>query len=180
MSNAIGHRYAKALFELSLESKSLSAVESQVSELGDSISSNSELQAFLSSPLPTREESMGVMGAIAKKAKLAPELSNTIQLMAQKGRLAVLPHMSEAFKVLASKERGEVVAEVTSAAALTAAQSKALAASLKVKLGKSVTLNTTIDESLIGGLVVKMGSIMIDSSVKGKLSKLHNVMKEVG
>ena len=180
LSNAIGHRYAKALFDLSKEAKSLKAVESQVEELSALVASDASFADFLQSPLVGREEQSAVMAAISKKAKFAPELANTLALMADKRRLPVVGQMAEAFKVLAAEERSELVADVTSAVKLSAAQSKALAETLKAKMGKSVTLNTTIDESLIGGLVVKMGSTMIDSSVKGKLSKLHNAMKEVG
>ena len=180
MSNAIGHRYAKALFELSKDAKSLKSVEKQVDDLLAIIQSDTSFFEFLKSPLVGHKEQSAVMAAISKKAKFEQELTNTLALMADKRRLPVVSHMIEAFKVLAAEERNEIVAEVTSAAKLSAAQSKTLAASLKAKMGKSVTLQTTIDESLIGGLVVKMGSIMIDSSVKGRLSKLHNAMKEVG
>ena len=180
LSNAIGHRYAKALFELSKDAKSLKAVESQVEELSVLINSDASFAEFLHSPLIGRDEQSAVLTAISKKSKFAPELANTLALMADKRRLPVLGQMAEAFKVLAAEERSELVAEVTSATKLSAAQSKALAATLKAKMGKTVKLETIIDESIIGGLIVKMGSTMIDSSVKGKLSKLHNAMKEVG
>jgi F-type H+-transporting ATPase subunit delta len=92
----------------------------------------------------------------------------------------VLPQLVANLKARIADEKGEMTAEVTSATALTAAQTKSLAATLKAKVGKTVKLNTTVDESLIGGLIVKLGSTMIDTSVKARLAALQNAMKEVG
>ena len=180
MSNAAARRYAKALFELANEGKSLKTVESQVDELAGAIEGSDELSSFIASPLASREVAENVISSIAKKAKFHDLLTNTLKVMVQKGRMSLIPEMIVAFRELAAQARDELVAEVISAKALTKAQEKKLADTLKAKMGKAVAIENIIDESLIGGLVVKMGSIMIDSSVKGKLSKLHNVMKEVG
>jgi len=107
-------------------------------------------------------------------------VANTIGLMAQKRRLFVLPQMVSDVLSRIAEDKGEVTAEVTAAAALTPEQAARLAATLKAKVGKDVILKTTVDESLIGGLVVKLGSTMIDTSVASKLAALQNAMKEVG
>jgi F-type H+-transporting ATPase subunit delta len=100
--------------------------------------------------------------------------------MASKRRLFVLPQLLTVLRDMISVEKGEVTAEVTAPAKLSAEQAKELAATLKARVGKEVKLKTTVDESLIGGLVVKLGSTMIDTSVKAKLAALQNAMKEVG
>ncbi len=106
--------------------------------------------------------------------------ANTLALMAEKRRLLQLPQLVAKLLDLIAAEKGEMTAEVTAARALTAAQSKKLAETLKARVGKTVKLKTTVDETLIGGLVVKLGSTMIDTSVKAKLAALQNAMKEVG
>jgi F-type H+-transporting ATPase subunit delta len=100
--------------------------------------------------------------------------------MASKRRLFVLPQLLTVLRDMISVEKGEVTAEVTAPSRLSAAQAKELAATLKARVGKEVKLKTTVDESLIGGLVVKLGSTMIDTSVKARLAALQNAMKEVG
>jgi F-type H+-transporting ATPase subunit delta len=101
-------------------------------------------------------------------------------LLAQNRRLFVLPQLVDALNAMLADERGEVTADVTSAKALTKTQSDKLAKTLSAQFGKDVTINATVDESLIGGLIVKVGSKMIDTSIASKLSSLQNAMKEVG
>ena len=120
------------------------------------------------------------MAAIATKMKLSATFSNALALMADKRRLFVLPHLLAALNTMIADEKGEVTADVTAAQALSAAQSEALAKSLQQRIGKTVKLNVSVDESLIGGLVVKVGSKMIDTSIRAKLDQLQNAMKEVG
>jgi F-type H+-transporting ATPase subunit delta len=112
--------------------------------------------------------------------KLSAVLANTLGLMASKRRLFVLPQLLAALRDLIAEEKGEVTADVTVAAPLTKTQETKLAASLKKTVGKTVKLNTTVDDSLIGGLIVKVGSQMIDTSIRSKLASLQNAMKEVG
>ena len=120
------------------------------------------------------------MAAVVAAMGLSSAMANTIALMASKRRLFVLPQLVANLRARIAIEKGEVTAEVTSAAALSPAQATALVEALKAKVGKDVKLNTTVDESLIGGLIVKLGSTMIDTSVKSKLAALQNAMKEVG
>lgn len=177
---AVGQRYAAALYAIAEESKSVDKVEKELDGLGGLILESDDLQSFLTSPVYTREEQVNVIGALSKKAGLSASVGNTLLVMANKGRAAYVGAMIASFKSLAEAARGEVVAEVISAKPLTAAQSKKLADSLKKSAGKDVALDVKVDESLLGGLIVKLGSTMIDSSIRGKLSKLQNAMKEVG
>jgi F-type H+-transporting ATPase subunit delta len=117
---------------------------------------------------------------IASAMGLGSTVSNTLGLMAQNRRLFVLPDLIDQVKGLIAAHRGEVTAEVTAAKKLTKEQTDNLAKTLKASVGKDVKLDVTVDESLIGGLIVKVGSRMIDTSIRSKLAQLQNVMKEVG
>jgi F-type H+-transporting ATPase subunit delta len=112
--------------------------------------------------------------------KLSAIVTNTLALMASNRRLFTLPQLISALRDRIAEEKGEVTAEVVSAKALTKTQADKLAKTLKAQIGKTVKINATVDESLIGGLIVKVGSKMIDTSIASKLSALQNTMKEVG
>jgi F-type H+-transporting ATPase subunit delta len=180
ISLGIAARYASALFELAREGNALKALEADVSGLGEALGLSEDLRAMIASPVVTREDQGRAIAAIGAKLGLTALTANTLALMADKRRLFVLPHLVAQLTDLIAAEKGEVTAEVTAARALSAAQSKKLAETLKASVGKTVKLKTTVDESLIGGLVVKLGSTMIDTSVKAKLAALQNAMKEVG
>lgn len=180
ISTGIAARYAAALFELAKDDKALKTLESDASALGDALVLSPELSAMIASPVVGREDQARAMAALAAKMGLSDLMANTIALMASKRRLFVLPQLVADLKARIAAEKGEVTADVTSATKLTAAQARKLAETLKAKVGKDVKLNTTVDESLIGGLIVKLGSTMIDTSVKAKLAALQNAMKEVG
>ena len=180
ISLGIASRYASALFELAKEDGALKALESDAAALSETLSASADLREVISSPMISRDDQANAIRAIAAKMGLSALTSNTLALMADKRRLFVLPQLLSALADMIATEKGEVTAEVTAARALTAAQSKKLAETLKARVGKTVKLKTTVDESLIGGLVVKLGSTMIDTSVKAKLAALQNAMKEVG
>lgn len=139
-----------------------------------------DFRDLIQSPIYTRDQQARSIAAIAKKMKLSPTMSSTLALMAEKRRLFVLPQLIETLRNIIAADKGEVTADVTSAKALTKGQAEKLAASLKKTTGKTVTLHQSVDESLIGGLIVKVGSKMIDTSIRSKLNSLQNVMKEVG
>ena len=120
------------------------------------------------------------ISAVAKKMKLQTAMVNTLALMAEKRRLFILPSLLTALRARIADDKSEVTAEVTSAKALTKAQAARLAKTLKAQLGLDVKIKATVDDSLIGGLVVKVGSKMIDTSIRSKLNALQNTMKEVG
>ena len=180
ISLGIATRYATALFELAKEGGAMVALETDTAALSDSLAMSADLRAAIASPVVSREDQGAVIAAIGAKLGLGPLMTNTLALMAQKRRLFVLPHLLINLADRISAEKGEVTAEVTAATALTPAQAKTLADTLKARVGKTVILKTTVDESLIGGLVVKLGSTMIDTSIKAKLAALQNAMKEVG
>jgi F-type H+-transporting ATPase subunit delta len=180
ISQGIAGRYAQALFELAKETNGLKALESDADALGAALTSSAELSAVIASPVIARAEQTAAMSAVAAKMGLSPLMANTLALMGNNRRLFVLPQLVANLKARIADEKGEVTADVTSATTLSAAQSKKLAETLKAKVGKTVKLNTTVDETLIGGLIVRLGSTMIDTSVKSKLAALQNAMKEVG
>ncbi len=180
ISLGIASRYASALFELAKEGGALKALEADAVALSETLAASEDLRGVIGSPVVSREDQGKVIAAIGAKLGLTALTANTLALMADKRRLFVLPQLLTNLADRIATEKGEVTAEVSSARALSAAQSKKLAETLKASVGKTVKLKTTVDDSLIGGLVVKLGSTMIDTSVKAKLAALQNAMKEVG
>ena len=180
ISSGIAARYATAIFELSLESKALPKLEAGVDALADALDGSKDLRDMISSPVISRADQGAAMAAIAKKMKLPPALAQGLGLMAQKRRLFAVPQLISGLRDMIAEHKGEVTADVASAKALTKAQSDKLAKTLKASIGKDVKINAAVDESLIGGLVVKVGSKMIDTSIASRLNSLQNAMKEVG
>lgn len=180
ISTGIAARYASAVFDLSKEGKKLKALETDIVALEGAMADSDDFKTLLSSPLYSRDEQAGAVAAIAKKMKLSPTTTNVLGLLANKRRLFVLPQLVSTLRDMLAEERGEVTAEVTSAKALTKAQTDKLAKTLKAQIGKAVSIQETVDETIIGGLIVKVGSKMIDTSIKSKLNALQNTMKEVG
>jgi len=179
-SHGIAGRYATALFEIARSDKALDSLESDLNALDDALSESADLRSLIASPVHSREEQGTAMAAVAQKMGLSTLVSNTIGLMASRRRLFVLPALVSSVKALIAEEKGEVTADVTSAKVLTKTQSDKLAAQLKKAFGSDIVINATVDDSIIGGLVVKVGSKMIDTSIASKLSNLQNAMKEVG
>lgn len=173
-------RYASALFDLAKENGSLPKVEADLQALEDAFAESSDLKKLIASPIYTREDQGRAMRALSEKMDFSTEVTNTIGLMAANRRLFVLPGMVAQVKAMIAEDRGEVLAEVTSARELTQEQMKSLTSTLKSSVGQDIKLDVKVDESLIGGLVVKVGSKMIDTSIRAKLASLQNVMKEVG
>ncbi len=180
ISTGIASRYASAVFDLAKEANGLPALESDITALGAALADSADLTALISSPLYSREDQAVAVAALAKAMSLSDVMTNVLGLMAQKRRLFVLPQLLTVLRARIADEKGEVTADVVSAKALTKAQTEKLAKTLKAKVGKDVNINATVDEALIGGLVVKVGSKMIDTSIRSKLSALQNTMKEVG
>jgi F-type H+-transporting ATPase subunit delta len=180
ISSGIAQRYATAVFELANEGEALSALEANLDDLAAALDGSDDLKDLISSPVYARAAQEKAIVAVAGQMGLMPVLQNVLALMAQKRRLFVLPAMITQLRAQIAAHKGEVTADVTAAQALSDAQTKALAEQLKASVGKDVKVNVTVDESLIGGLVVKVGSKMIDTSIRAKLNSLQNVMKEVG
>lgn len=180
MSQSIAGRYAQAVFEIAREGGGVDALATQTDDLTAALHDSAELRDLIASPIYSRDQQARAVGALAERMALSPVLANTLQLMAKNRRLFVLPQLLDRLAALIAEERGEVTADVTSAIALNDEQVERLKAALAEKTGKTVKLNTRVDETLIGGMIVKLGSQMIDSSVRSKLASLQNVMKEVG
>ena len=180
ISTGIAARYASAVFDLAKEGKAINALESDVSALQTAITDSADLRTLLTSPLYNRDEQGTAITAIAKQMNLSATTRNVLALLAAKRRLFVLPHMLAVLQERLAEERGEITAEVTTAKALTKAQTEKLAATLHAQAVKTIIIKQTVDASIIGGLIVKMGSRMIDTSIASKLNALQNTMKEVG
>nr|WP_252731266.1 F0F1 ATP synthase subunit delta [Lentibacter algarum] len=180
ISTGIAARYATAVFDLAKETKKLAPLEGDLDSLESALKDSADFTNLLSSPIYSREEQGAAVAALAKKMKLSPIMTKTLSLMAAKRRLFVVPQLVKGLRARIAEDKGEVSAEVVSAKALTKAQADKLAKTLKTRFGKTVTIKASVDESLIGGLVVKVGSKMIDTSIRSKLGSLQNAMKEVG
>ncbi len=180
ISSGIAARYATALFELAKEENKVSVLEKDVDALGAALADSADLREVIASPVYTREEQGRAVAAVGAALGLSPLMGNTLALMASKRRLFALRQFVAALRERIADAKGEITAEVTSATALTAEQAAKLSKTLSASVGKQVKLNATVDEKLIGGLVVKVGSKMIDTSIRSKLAALQNVMKEVG
>jgi F-type H+-transporting ATPase subunit delta len=176
----LAERYATALFELAEDDKALAELEADVGRFATLHDQSDDLKAFIRSPVYTAEEQVRGIEAVLQKAGIGGLTANFFKVIARNRRLFATPDIIAAFRGLLAKKRGEVTAQVTSAEPLSETHVAALKEALKASLGKDVTLDTRVDPSLIGGLIVKVGSRMIDSSLKTKLSSLKLAMKEVG
>jgi len=176
----IARPYASALFDLARSEGTLGPVEEGLAALARLAGESPDFARFLRSPVIPADDKADAADAILSRVSLHPSVANFVRVVARNGRLFALPAMIAEFRDLAAAARGEVSADVTSAAPLNAAQRDNLAQTLKARIGKTVTLKEHVDPSLIGGLVVKVGSQMIDSSLKTKLTAMKVAMKEVG
>jgi F-type H+-transporting ATPase subunit delta len=173
-------RYAAALFDLADSKKALDAVAGDLAALQKMIADSDDLRRLTNSPILGRAEQTKAMGAITKAAGFDALTQKFVGLVAQNRRLFTLPAMSRAFLKKLADRRGEITAEVTAARPLTAEQQAAVAEAIKRAVGSKVSIDVKVDPSLLGGLVVRVGSRMIDSSIKTKLQKLQLAMKGVG
>ena len=165
-------RYAKAAFDLAIESGAQSRLFDDMQTLGGMIASSDDLRVVLASPRVGREEAESMLAALAKKAKIDDIMTNSVVLMARKGRKDMVPAMLSALDVLFAVHAGQVTAAITSAQSLSAKQSESLKKTLQDMAGQTVTIEENVDETILGGLVVRVGSTLIDDSVSGKLDRL--------
>ncbi|WP_420822421.1 F0F1 ATP synthase subunit delta [Sphingosinithalassobacter portus] len=174
---SLSGRYATALFELAAESKSIEAVEASLNGLRSAIDESEEFRRLIDSPLVSRGEAIAAVAAIAKAMKLDPITGKFLGVIAENRRLAALPAVIRDYRRLAAAHRGETNAEVVSAHPLTDDQVAALKDQLRARVGRDVTLDLSVDPALLGGLIVKIGSQMIDSSIRTRLNSLAHAMK---
>ena len=176
-SGAAALRYATALVEIAADSKKIDAVEKDLNDLEAMISDSEDLRTLLKSPLISREQQQQAVQAIAKKAKFQDITANFLSLLAQNRRLGMLQGIINAVRINISRMRGEVSAHVATAFKLTKEQEAALQESLVKAVGQAVSVKVEVQEDLIGGMVVTVGSQIIDDSVKRKLERLKIAMK---
>lgn len=176
----IAERYAAALFDLADSQGALDQVAGDLKTLNAMIRASADLGRLLDSPVLSRADQGKAIAALAQAAGFSTLTRNFLGLAAQNRRLFALPGMIGAYLARLAARRGEIAASVASAAALTPAQLDALTTTLKTTFGASVELDVKVDPSLLGGLVVKVGSRMVDSSLKTKLQHLKLAMKGVG
>ena len=173
----VASRYATALFELSLDNGELETANAELSKFKILIEGSEELRNFIKSPVFTREDQSKVISQVATKIGLSKNVTNFLKLVASKNRLFALDGMISAWETMFAAHSGEVSAEIISATGLSKEQRDALATCLEESIGSTVKIEESVDPALLGGLIVKVGSKMIDSSLKTKLQRLQLVMK---
>ncbi len=179
-TSGVAERYASSLFELALEAGVVEAVGADLDRFQALLEESDDLKRLVVSPVFSAEDQSKAISAIAEKAGISGLAANFLKVVANNRRLFAVPGMIASYRTTAAAHRGEIVAEVTSAHALDEAQETELKAALKSVTGKDVTIDLTVDPSLLGGLIVKVGSRQIDTSLRTKLSTLKLALKEVG
>jgi F-type H+-transporting ATPase subunit delta len=174
---SLAGRYAMALFELARDEKQLETVGASLAALKRALGESEDLRRLVSSPLVSREESLRTIAATADAMGLDPITRNFVGVLARNRRLSQLSSVIRAFDMLAASHRGEVTAEVVSAHPLSDDQVAALKANLRSSTGRDIAVDLAVDPSILGGLVVKVGSRMIDGSIRTKLNTLAHAMK---
>lgn len=174
----VAQRYATALFDLAGEKGLYDAVAADLRILTDAVGASADLHTLIYSPVLSRADQTAAIRKLAEKAELTDVMKKFLGVLAANRRLAVLPEVATIYKVKLASLRGEHTAEVTSAAPLRPGQLESLREKLAGKLGGRVTLDLKVDPEIIGGLVVKVGSRMIDSSIRSKLERIGYRMKE--
>ncbi len=174
---SLAGRYASALFDLAQEKGAVAAVEGDLGGLAAALAESGDLASLVRNPKISREDAAAAMAGIGKLLKLSPLTANFLGVLAENRRLASLGDMIRAFQSIAAASRGEISAQVTSAHPLTAAQLTKLAAQLKAREGRDVNIKTAVDPEILGGLIVRLGSQMIDSSIRTRLNNLAQAMK---
>ncbi len=177
IATGLAGRYATALFELARDEKQLDSVGASLATLRQTLRDSDDFRELTSSPLISRDQATGAVAATASAMGLDPITTNFLGVLAQNRRLGQLGAVIRTFNMLAANHRGETTAEVTSAHPLTDAQVKALQQNLRTRIGRDVAVDLSVDPTILGGLVVKIGSQMIDGSIRTKLNTLAHAMK---
>jgi F-type H+-transporting ATPase subunit delta len=176
-NTGLAGRYATAVFELALEERALDALAADLANLRTLLGASEELLRLVRSPVLSRRDQAGAMEAVLERAAAHPLMRKLVLLLAQKRRLFALGAVIRAFEELIARHRGEIAAEVTSARPLAASETAELNRVLKEKLGREPRITATVDPKLLGGLKLKVGSRMIDSSLRTKLDQLRAAMR---
>jgi len=174
---SLSGRYATALFELARDAKAIDSVGKSLDSLQAALSQSADFVALTTNPLLSRDAAAATVAKVARTLKLDALTTKFLGVLARNRRLAQLGAMIASYRALASAHRGEVTAEIVSAHPLDKAQVTALKAQLKTKVGRDVAVDMKVDPAILGGLVVRIGSQMIDTSIRTRLNTLANAMK---
>jgi F-type H+-transporting ATPase subunit delta len=177
LSGDVGARYARALFDLALETRVLDAVEADLAALKAMLAESSDLRALMASPRFSVQEKAAGLTAVARRAGAGETTLKFLGLLAANRRTAAFAAVCAAFEALLAAHRGLIAAKVTTAVPLTSAQSKALAAALATALGREPQVETLVDPKILGGVKVRVGSRLYDASLKSKLDSLKFALK---
>ena len=171
-------RYSLALFELSEENNLLSQIEDQSSSILNLIDQSEDFSNLIKDPTTSQEDLLKVINTISENNKFESLFKNFLNFLIQKRRFFFIERILKSFIEICSKKRGELIAELKSAKKLSSNEIKKITDELSINFSSKIKLNYKHDESLIGGLVVKVGSTMVDSSIKNKLQQIENRMIE--
>ena len=178
--SGVSGRYATALFELARDEKSVDAVVADLDRFDALLAESADLKRLVRSPVFSAEAQSRALAAVLETVGIAGIAANFLKVLTANRRLFAVADVIRAFRALVAKFKGEATADVTVAEALSDKNLDALKAALTSVTGKDVALNVTVDPSIIGGLVVKLGSRMVDSSLRTKLNSIKHAMKEAG
>ena len=174
---SLAGRYATALFGLARDEKQIDAVTRSLETVEAALAESPDFRTLATSPLIDRAEAGKAMRALTPTLGVDATTGKFLGVLADNGRLRELKAVIKTFRQLAARERGETTAEVTSARPLDDEQVAKLKANLKARLGRDVAIDAKVDPEILGGIIVRLGSQMIDSSIRTKLNTLANAMK---
>ena len=175
--SGVAGRYASALFELASAEGKVDAVERDLDGFQKTLDGSDDLQRLVRSPVFSADEQFEAISAVVDKAGMTGIAGNFIKVVGRNRRLFAVPDMIRAFRKLAADARGETSAEVRVAHELSTSQRQELVSTLKGIVGKDVSLDVTVDESLLGGMIVKVGSRQIDTSLRTRLLNMKQALK---
>lgn len=180
ISSGVAGRYAGALFNIALEENAVDQLASNLAVLVEAFAQSTEFRTLVTSPAFSAAEQVTAINAVAGHYKMFWAVGSTLGLMAHRRRLFVLPHFLRQLRRMIANHKGEVEVELVSARELAQNQIGRVHESLKKRLGEHVVINARVDPALIGGLVIKLGSRMVDASVRARLNNLQSAMEKVG
>ena len=178
-SSETANRYALALYELAVEKSELPNVEKNINELLETYNTNEILKNFIKDPTQSQLSQLQVLNKISTEMNLSEIVKNFLFILVQKRRIFFLSIIFKNFLLLVSKKRGELKASLISSKNLTSEELKNLKSEISKSLGTIINLDYKVDENLIGGLKMQIGSLMVDTSLKNKLKKYEQIMLEV-
>jgi F-type H+-transporting ATPase subunit delta len=176
----VAGRYATALFELARDAKAVDATKADLDKFDALVTESTDLARLVRSPVFSADTQMKALSAILTKAGISGLAAQLLKVLTANRRLFAVRDVTRAFRALVAKFKGEIAADVTVAEKLSDKNLDALKSALKTVTGKDVDLNVKVDPAIIGGLVVKLGSRMVDSSLRTKLNSIKHAMKEAG